>query len=54
VGYQTPPQNQNGLGGAAGHGGGGDPSMAFSPSHYFDGPGPLTWPLISMPPGQQS
>ncbi|ETI27176.1 hypothetical protein G647_09859 [Cladophialophora carrionii CBS 160.54] len=54
VGYQTPPQNQNSLGGTAAVGGGGDPSMAFSPSHYFDGPGPLTWPLISMPPGQQS
>ncbi|KAJ9605773.1 hypothetical protein H2200_009622 [Cladophialophora chaetospira] len=32
----------------------GDPPMNFSPSHYYDGPGPLTWPLISMPPGQQS
>ena len=32
----------------------GDPPMTFSPSHYYDGPGPLTWPLISMPPGQQS
>ncbi|KIW88362.1 uncharacterized protein Z519_10931 [Cladophialophora bantiana CBS 173.52] len=51
--YPTPPQNQNNLGGAAA-GAGGDPQMNFSPNHYFDGPGPLGWPLISMPPGQQS
>ncbi|KIX08023.1 uncharacterized protein Z518_02678 [Rhinocladiella mackenziei CBS 650.93] len=47
VSYPTSPQTQNGLGG-------GDPMMNFSPSHYFDGLGPLGWPLITMPPGQQS
>ncbi|KAJ9645558.1 hypothetical protein H2204_001139 [Knufia peltigerae] len=46
VSYPTPPQSQNGLNG--------DSYMSFQPNHYFDGPGPLTWPLISMPPGTQS
>lgn len=49
--YPTPSQAQNNLGGG---GSGGDPLMNFSPNHYVDGPGPLGWPLISMPPGQQS
>lgn len=35
-------------------GSGDDPMMVFSPSHYFEGVGPMGWPLISMPPGQQS
>jgi hypothetical protein len=46
VNYPTPPQSQNGLNG--------DSYMSFQPNHYFDGPGRLTWPLISMPPGAQS
>ncbi|KIW19304.1 hypothetical protein PV08_03598 [Exophiala spinifera] len=46
VSYPTPPQSQNGLNG--------DSYMSFQPSHYFDGPGPLTWPLISMPPTTRS
>lgn len=53
--YQLPLHAQNGVGGAGVAGvDGGDSSMTFSPGHYYDGPGPLTWPLISMPPGQQS
>ncbi|KIX93253.1 uncharacterized protein Z520_11109 [Fonsecaea multimorphosa CBS 102226] len=51
--YPTPPQNHNSLGGG-GLSRGADPQMAFSPNHYFDGPGPMGWPLISMPPGHQS
>lgn len=27
--------------------------MAFSPNHYYDSTGPVSWPLITMPPGQQ-
>lgn len=46
VSYPTPPHTQ-----AALHGG--DPTMNFSPTHYFDGHGSVGWPLITMPPGQQ-
>ncbi|EXJ83414.1 hypothetical protein A1O1_07037 [Capronia coronata CBS 617.96] len=53
VSYPTPSQTQNGLGLGSG-GGGDDPMMNFSPGHYFDGPGPTGWPLITMPPGPQS
>lgn len=28
-------------------------AMAFSPMHYYDGSGPVSWPLITLPPGQQ-
>jgi hypothetical protein len=45
--YSEPPQPQYALSG-------GDPLMAFSPGHYYDGPGPMGWPLISMPPGTHS
>ncbi|OAP64138.1 hypothetical protein AYL99_00110 [Fonsecaea erecta] len=51
--YPTPPQAQTSLGGV-GLGRGADPQMAFSQNHFFNGPGPMDWPLISMPPGQQS
>lgn len=45
--YPTTPQSQNSLST-------GDPLMAFSPNHYFDGPGgSMGWPLISMPPNAQ-
>lgn len=27
--------------------------MAFSPTHYHDHTGPVSWPLITLPPGQQ-
>lgn len=46
VSYPTPPLTQNALSG-------GDPTMTFSPTHYFDGHGSIGWPLITMPPGQQ-
>lgn len=45
--YPTPPHTQTMLAG-------GDQSMSFSPGHYFDGQGSVGWPLITMPPGQQS
>jgi len=47
VSYPTPPHTQPAL-----HGG--DPTMNFSPTHYFDGHGSIGWPLITMPPGQHS
>ncbi|KIW84735.1 hypothetical protein Z517_00123 [Fonsecaea pedrosoi CBS 271.37] len=50
----SPPHHHhhhNSLG--VGVGGGGDSQMHYSPDHYFDGPG-LGWPLITMPPSQQS
>lgn len=50
VSYSTPSQAPNGLGEA----GSGDPLMNYSPGHYFEGPSPMGWPLICMPPGQQS
>jgi hypothetical protein len=28
-------------------------TMAFLPDHYYDHTGPVSWPLITMPPGQQ-
>ena len=51
VSYPTPPQTHVNTGGTSTSGG--DLPMTFSASHYFDGPGPLTWPSITMPPGQQ-
>ncbi|KAK4935479.1 hypothetical protein LTR10_023466 [Elasticomyces elasticus] len=56
--YPTPPHSQNGVNGVNGINGvnrvnGAESFMSFQPNHYFDGPGPLTWPLISMPPGGQ-
>lgn len=27
--------------------------MNFSPTHYYDSTGPISWPLITLPPGQQ-
>ncbi|EXJ87367.1 hypothetical protein A1O3_04326 [Capronia epimyces CBS 606.96] len=55
VNYPSPSQTQDSLGVGGGGGGGDDPVMSFSPNnHYLDGPGPTVWPLITMPPGQQS
>lgn len=48
VSYPNPaPQAQDSLDGA-------DTMMTFTPSHYYDGMGAMGWPLISIPPGQQS
>lgn len=30
-----------------------DAMMAFSPDHYYDGSGPINWPLITLPPNLQ-
>jgi hypothetical protein len=49
--YPVVPQAQQGVGGPIENV---EPAMTFSPNHYYDGPGPLQWPLISLPPGQQS
>jgi hypothetical protein len=49
VSYPTPPQAQAALNGEQG-----EILMEYSANHYYDGSGPLVWPLISMPPGQQS
>ena len=59
--YPTPPHSQSGVNGVNGMNGvngvngvhAPESYMSFQPNHYFDGPGPLTWPLISMPPGGQ-